>query len=331
MVFSEIPWLFLIGILKSETIMFSFGSDPEFMLVDGNQLKSAIGILEAKGDKNQFYYDNVLAEIAVKPGNNRYEVVSNIKDSLKKFAKLIAPHKFVIKASGEYPLEELDSDQAKIAGCNPEWSGYSFKIITPPEKMVFFKEAYWYFKVPFRTAGGHIHLRSKLLADVVNQAASIHMMDLFLGIPSLFMDTDTTSKNRRKAYGLAGSHRIPEEPEAGFGRIEYRPLGNFWFSSPEHVKLIYDLCDFVLHFIENGGYEKFWSVDKNMLLRKPSAAFECFGYDAEALQKSINTCDKKQAEKFMMIVHNFLPDELNRRLEDLSGKQLPDPYETWSL
>lgn len=311
--------------------MFSFGSDPEFMLVDGNQLKSAIGILDAKTDKGQFYYDNVLAEIAVKPGNTRFEVITHIGDALKELARRISPNKFVIRASDEYPEEELDSDTARIAGCNPEWSVYSFKIIKPPEKMVYFKESYWYFKTPFRTAGGHIHLRSSLLADAVYQAATIHMMDLFLGIPSLFMDTDPSSKDRRKAYGLAGSHRNPEEPETGYGRVEYRTLGNFWFSSPEYVGLIYDLCDFVMRFIENGGYDKFWTVDKSMLLRKPGAAFECVGYDADALQKSINACDKKQAEKFMLIVHNFLPDELNKQIENLTGKKLPDPYEAWNL
>lgn len=313
---------------------FTFGSDPEFMIVQDDQLKSSIDILSPKESPRKinghgFYYDNVLAEIATKPGNNRTEVVENTRESLTTLAELIEPAHFEIMAASDYPAKELKCDQAKIAGCNPEWSVYTLQVIDPPERLVDFKDGYWYFKVPFRTAGGHIHLGSDTLDDILDVFNVIRMMDLFIGVPSIFMDTDPTSKDRRKAYGLAGSHRIPED---NCPRLEYRPLGNFWFSSPEHVELIYDLSDFVLNFVEKGGHQKFWAVNKDLLDHKdPSVAHTCTGYDVNALQKCINNCDKKQASKFMLVVGNYLPSNLYARIEKLSGVSLPNPYAAWGI
>lgn len=312
---------------------FSFGSDPEFMIVQNDLLKSAIGILRPKESPEKisghgFYYDNVLSEIATKPGNNRQEVVNNTRESLNILAELVSPYRFTIKAAAEYPAKELKCDQAKIAGCNPEWSVYSLQVIEPPERIVDFKDGYFYFKVPFRTAGGHIHLGSELLNDPFEIFNVLRMMDLFIGVPSIFMDTDPTSKDRRKAYGLAGSFRAPEEGN----RLEYRPLSNFWFSSPEHVELIYDLSAFVLQFVEEKGHQKFWSLNEDLLDEQDtSIAHVCTGYDVAALQKCINSCDKKQASKFMLIVENYLPTNLYRRIEALSGKELPDPYVAWEI
>lgn len=312
---------------------FTFGSDPEFMIVQKDQLKSAIGILAHKESPEMvnghgFYYDNVLAEIATKPGSTRLEVVDNTRESLKILAKLLGPARFVVRASDEYPAKELKCDQARIAGCNPEWGVYSLQVIEPPERVVDFKDGYYYFKIPFRTAGGHIHLGSEFLSDPFEIFNVIRMMDLFIGVPSIFLDTDPTSKERRKAYGLAGSFRAPEEGN----RLEYRPLGNFWFSSPEHVELIYDLCAFVLQFVEEGSHLKFWSVNEDLLDEQDtSMAHICTGYDVAALQKCINSCDKKQAAKFMLVVNNYLPADLHNRIEALSGKDLPDPYVSWGL
>ena len=152
------------------------------------------------------------------------------------------------------------------------------------------------------------------------------MMDLFIGIPSLFMDTDPTSKERRKIYGHAGSHRMTDY---GF---EYRSLGNFWFSTKEHVELIYDLVKFILHFVNEGDHKKFWSVNEKLLSgNDPSRAYTCIGYDAKALCKAINSCDKKQAEKFMIFIHNYLPDSLARKIDILSNKELPDIYDSWNI
>jgi len=302
---------------------FTFGTDPEFMIGRGDELISAISVLPRKESAlsragSKFYYDNVLSEIAVKPGSNREEVVHNIRQALQQLAKLVKPAKFLVRASAKYPAKQLTHREARIAGCNPEWNVYTLKCVLPPEEIIS--------NTSFRTAGGHIHIGAEGLNNPVRAFDVVRMMDLFLGIPSLFLDKDQTSQERRKIYGHAGSHRA-----TNYG-FEYRALGNFWFQSPKHVELIYDLTNFVLNFVEEGGHKKFWIVNENLLDgNDPSKAYRCTGYDAKALCRSINGSDKRQAEKFMMFIGNYLPHDLMQRVEEMSLQDMLDPYENWDL
>lgn len=319
--------------------MFTFGSDPEFMIFDGSTVKSAIGVLPKKEDapdKNgyKYYYDNVLAEIAVKPASNREEALSNTKHALGELANLVSPvGKIAVMAATNYPKSELKTEEAKIAGCNPEWSVYTLEPIEPPKDVIHMVDGHFEFKVPFRTAGGHIHLGNERYKDTDEILSTIRMMDLFIGIPSIFLDTDETSKARRKAYGLAGSHRVPDFRSVRYHGLEYRPLSNFWFSSPVYFNLVYDLCEFVTDFVEKGQDKKFWSFDQEVYedAEDPSTAYKCFGYDVKMLKKCINTCDKKLAEKFMLFIGNYMPSKILQEFDRLSGQKLPDLYKSWGL
>ena len=310
---------------------FTFGADPEFMLTHHGELKSAIGVLPKKENaiaKNghSFYFDNVLAEIAVKPAKNKDEALSNMRSALQGLAKAIKPGKFIIRASGNYPKRELNCIESKIVSCNPEWDVYSLEQVFPPDEDVDLLDGCYQFKTPFRSAGGHIHIGSERLQDPLEIFSVIRMMDLFLGVPSIYMDTDETSKDRRKIYGHAGSHRTPE-----YG-LEYRSLGNFWLSSPDHVSLMYDLTEFVLDFVEKKNQEKFWTVNEDLLYDDdPSLAYTCFGYDVDMLCNAINTCNRREADKFMMFVSSYLPARLLTAIDQLSGKTLPDPYVAWNI
>lgn len=310
---------------------FSFGSDPEFILASKEGVRSAIGVLPHK-DKpalragHSFYYDNVLAEIAVKPARTRQDVISNVGESLTYLAELVGKNKFTICASATYPGHMLKSRDAKLAGCRPEHDVYTLQVVPPPEEAVYYEDGYYWFKIPFRSAGGHIHVGNEMILDQFEALNVVRMMDLFVAIPCLFMDTDKTSKERRNLYGMAGSHRLTD-----YG-LEYRCLGNFWLSSPEHVGLVYDLTDFCISFVEKGFHKKFWSVNEDLLDEEPpSVAYNCFGYDAQALRNCINACDKKIAEKFMIFASNYLPAEMNKGIENLVGKKLPDPYAAWRI
>jgi hypothetical protein len=303
----------------------SFGTDPEFMIVDNkNNLKSAINLLPKRDNAKPYqgssiYYDNVLAEIAVKPSLTKDEFIKNIKVSLNRLAQVIHPLKFEICAAESYPNKELSHQDARIVGCNPEWNVYSLQCVMPPEDVII--------KTNFRTAGGHIHVGSKNLQEPSSIFNFIRMMDLFVAIPSIFMDKDPTSKERRKIYGHAGSHRLTD-----YG-LEYRALGNFWFCSPEYVGLIYDLTMFVYSFVNLGEHEKFWSVDESLLDGEdPTKAYDCFGYNCKLLEKAINECDINQAKKFMTFISHYLPDEILKSIEEkASAKKLPDPYASWGL
>jgi hypothetical protein len=75
--------------------------------------------------------------------------------------------------------------------------------------------------------GGHIHI-SEYNVDL------IRYMDLYLGVPSILMDTDT---RRRELYGKAGAYR--EKPWG----LEYRVLSNFWYKTPELIGWVWDQCE----------------------------------------------------------------------------------------
>ena len=172
---------------------FTFGTDPEFMIYRWDDLQSAISLLPKKDaalsrNGSKFYYDNVLAEIAVKPGKTRTEVSENICKSLQNLSKICKPARLAIQASAKYPNKQLNDKEARIAGCNPEWDAYSLRCILPPEESIS--------KTAFRTAGGHIHIGAKCFTDSIDALNAIRMMDLFIAIPSLFIDTDETSKEQ---------------------------------------------------------------------------------------------------------------------------------------
>lgn len=309
--------------IRGPAMDFTFGSDPEFMLGRMGKLQSAIGVLPPKEravskDGSSFYHDNVLAEIAVKPGSSKDEVLSNTEAAIRHLAKLVAPCSVMPVASAKYPQSQLTDKAARTAGCKPEWDVYSLRCNMPPEKAME--------TGTHRTAGGHIHIGADGLDNPIAAFDVIRMMDLFIGVPSVFMDKDETSKDRRKLYGHAGSHRATDY---GF---EYRSLGNFWLSSPELVYLVYDLTAFVLEFVADGQQKRFWSLNEMLLDGDdPSKAYSCTGYDIKLLQKAINSCDKKIAEKFMIFISNFLPDGLYDRIDQVANSTASDIYECWGI
>lgn len=313
----------------------TFGTDPEFALLHKGQFKSAIGVLPekdraAKEGSNAFYFDNVLAEIGVKPAKSRVETVDNIRSAFKSLAKLVKPAKFVIRASMNYPSSELKHPKAMEAGCVPELSAYTLQRVTPPVEFVVFDEENDRMKhiTPFRTVGGHIHmgdtdgpLQNGMLVPYI-----VKMMDLFVAVPELFFNKDKTSRDRRSVYGIAGTHRQPE-----YG-VEYRPLSNFWLSSPLFVNLIYDLSDFALSTVSDGLHTRFWQIDEDLLDEDdPSVAHRCYGYDCDLLRNAINTFDKKAAEPFMTFIQNYLPNYLIEEIDEAINYYPNDLYEEWSI
>lgn len=317
---------------------FTFGLDPEFMILNEGKLTSAIRYLpkiessrKLIKDGSRFYHDNVLAEVAIKPANNKDQALFNTQKSLQNLAKIIKNSEFVLQAFATYPKSEIDCMEAKIVSCNPEWEAYSLQMLLPPDEDVEMIDGYYQFKHNNRTAGGHIHLgiwnlKNENIQSDLDVLHIVRMMDLFVGIPSLFLDKDKSSKLRRKIYGKAGTHRMPEHG------VEYRTLSNFWLSSPDMFSLIYDLTDFVVDFVSQGHHKKFWHTDEKLLDEfDPSLAFSCTGYDAKCLQDCINDCDVKKAEKFMVFISHYLPEKILKQIDRLSNSESENPYDKWKL
>lgn len=313
----------------------SLGMDPEFMLKDAKgNLKSAIGVVFGTKENrlslkngHQAYYDNVLSECSVKPGFSKDEIVGNLRDCLQQYAELVSPLKLTIQASAYYPQEELNHEDALAFGCLPEYCAYALDVVNPP--------------LPenasnFRSAGGHVHVgfnggksfaldepglsdeeldyRSELNAAIeMNRLWVVRMMDLFLGIPSILIDKDPTSLDRKKLYGKAGTHRICK----AYG-VEYRPLSNFWLLRPSLVELVFDLSKFSAAMVmKEKKHEKIWEE-----LIEP-----------DKIKKTIDTYNTKSARSYLKLIYDFLPTKLKMKIEkEIEREFKPDDfYKNWKI
>lgn len=300
--------------------MISFGSDPEFMISDkyGN-LKSAIGIVQGTkerrfdlGKGHYAYYDNVLAECQIVPSQSAEEAVENFGECFKRYAKHIAPYIMKPQASAIYPLEECEHEDAKKFGCDPEFCAYELMVCNPPEC-----------HNTFRSGGGHIHIGFEKGIENANMTVEqkeivtwnriwvVRMCDLFIGIPSMLIDHDATSKDRRKLYGGAGTHRIPPHG------VEYRSLSNFWCSEPKKVALMYDLSNFIVNeIVYSGLYLKIWEQKINPV----------------KLKETINSVNKQEAKQiYEKIISYYLPNKLITRINSFMEPNVVDFYKAWNI
>jgi hypothetical protein len=320
----------------------SFGSDPEFFLSLGGYYKSAIDVVPGSignrhkiGD-HQFYWDNVLAECAVKPGNSKQEVVDNVRDCLRTYARLVKPFTLEPRPSADMLSHEIKDKRAKVVGCHPDVCAYTTKSFKPDKKIM---------RTPFRSGGGHIHLGAPdgfLYEDGPKRVLLVYLMDLFLAIPSLSIEMDPSSPARRAIYGHAGRYRPTSygvEDTPGYARgIEYRPLSNFWFQCPQYVELIYDLTMFVVNMVENDECGDFWEMDEDKFyqlgVRSLHKAFKP-KYDVELLQRCIRESDEDAAEPLFMLAWEKLPEDLKDRvlkftLVQWCGRQIcRDGFNKW--
>jgi hypothetical protein len=115
-----------------------------------------------------------------------------------------------------FPDDQLTSPLAHIFGCEPDFDAWENKENYKPEPP----------HPNMRSAGGHVHIETK-----EEPLSVIRKMDLFLGVPSVLMDT---GEDRKKLYGKAGAHRVKS-----YG-VEYRVLSNFWIFEPRLIKWVWD-------------------------------------------------------------------------------------------
>lgn len=311
---------------------FSFGSDPEFFLTKDGKYCSAIGVVPGNKDKrhrigeNTFYYDNVLAECTIQPADTKKKAIDNVGKCLKAYAKLVAPYKLVPIAAHVFDRSEFTHDDAFKVGCKRETCAYSLTEPEPPEEI--------FLTTGLRSAGGHIHLGAPIAQDGYGCLSIIRMMDLFLGVPSIFINHDKSSKTRKQVYGQAGRYRKPEHG------AEYRSLSNFWLQSPELVGLVFDISKFTVDFVAKEKHKDFWHIDEERL--DDDAAWEdddfdpadchiCTGYDVGAMRKVIEKIDKKKGQDLLTLAIDLLPDKISSPLQRAMENPPSDMYEEWKL
>jgi hypothetical protein len=288
---------------------FVAGADPELMIRSPKgELVSAIGLVPGtkkrpkKVKNGAVQRDNVMAEFNVTPARSSEEFKSNIRDVLSELSKIVHPNRLVVQASANFPESALQAAEAKVFGCDPDFDSWALAMNRIDGTAAF---------SDFRSAGGHLHIGKRkgiedMLEDPYGKVEVVKMLDVFVGIPSIFMDPDKTAPARRALYGKAGAHR----PKP-YG-VEYRALGNFWVRSPALTDIVYALADVAVRLTADG---------------KSGEIIEEIG--AEKIQETINQSKKMQAKKLFKGLSKYIGKDILGQISKLDAKA--DLYESWGL
>ncbi len=256
----------------------TIGTDVEFCLEKNGKLVSAVPLLppDDKADKlphGTVFHDNVLAEFTIKPANSKDEFVQNILANIKALTNKLAPSKVKLKivSSARYSRNELNSSQAKIFGCSPDFDAY---------ELIVNQVAFEADETDLRTAGGHIHVAHPVLEDPYKIIEMIKLMDLFLGVPSILKDSSSEAKERRNLYGKAGAHRPKNYPGC-----EYRTLSNFWVKDKKHIEWAYNQTQRCLE----------------LLLQNETVT--TLGFDEQEIRRIVNEADGEAAKAIGKILN----------------------------
>ena len=203
------------------------GCDPELFLVnkDGHPV-SAVGLIGGtkkepriiRNDGCAVQEDNVAVEFCIPPATEVSKFIEAINFNLEYIEAYVKEKglRLSITASYEFDKQQLQSAQAEIFGCDPDYNAWTLRTNPRPKSK----------NKRLRSAGGHIHVSTDSHPFLAARA-----LDLYLGVPSILLDEDL---RRRELYGKAGACR-PKE----YG-VEYRTLSNFWLASDELKEWVFE-------------------------------------------------------------------------------------------
>lgn len=211
------------------------GADPELFIVNEKTGKvvSSIGIIP--GEKGNAWrsddmpegfgieVDNILGEFNIPPCRTKEEFINNIeymKDYIDRFVKEKNPDLGIqCIASREVDEDQLQSDEAKLFGCSPDFNAYTEMENEKPNGE----------STNLRSAGFHIHIGYDN-NDIDTSVELVKYLDLYLGVPAVIDDPD---KKRRLLYGKAGSFRLTP-----YG-VEYRSLSSALMKDKKTLKKVW--------------------------------------------------------------------------------------------
>lgn len=239
--------------------LLTIGTDAEMFLrnKDTNEIISAEKLV--KGSKNRPFrfdpenkwfttqLDNVLAEITIPPAEKLSEFIKGI-DKAVAYLKSTLPANIepVIQASANLDEKYLQTEQAMMFGCDPDFNAYTGYVNDKP-----FCE-----DLTLRSCGAHIHVgydkpAVKFKNDIYNyevdeeRAGIVQVLDLFISVPFVLMEPDS---ERKRLYGKAGAFR----PKS-YG-LEYRTPSSWYLSNKELIKWTFNSTKMAFdYFAKNGN------------------------------------------------------------------------------
>jgi len=238
----------------------TIGADPEVFFHNVDKTKgflSAEGlvggtkeqpkkILQEEGEGFAVQEDNVMAEYCIPPCKTQEDFIENnlkVLDYLSDVAELNKAV-VVITPSAEFDYNSVNTEQAKTFGCEPDFGVYieDLNPIIDANQI----------EGNFRFAGGHIHVGYDN-PDFNQTVKLVKAMDIFLSLPSVWLDKDS---KRKQYYGTAGRFRIKD-----YG-LEYRTLSNFWLQSKEGIAWVYEQTMKAVEYVNSGDFDK---IPENVL------------------------------------------------------------------
>ena len=244
----------------------TLGADPEIFAVDADgQVMPAWTWLNAKSHPNTYdsgevagsvYPDGFQAEWNT-PGNNTCaEVFSHaIFGGLRRLDKLARDKggRLTIQNVFEINPDRLaiyHSENPKNVefGCSPSKNVYGLSGNKRDGK-----------DVPYRFAGGHIHLGLNDKREKEYIIPMVKDLDRVVGVAAVSMFATLDDPIRRQFYGLPGEYRTPAHG------VEYRVLSNAWLCHPLAYHLVYDLVR-VAGNMTASGQRDIWKAEEGEVI-----------------------------------------------------------------
>ena len=245
--------------------LFTIGADPEVALADvaTGALKSAIPFISGTKKAPYFFQnganiqrDNVACEFAIPPVRSLDAFVKVMRDTMELVTKHLPSTVTIVRgAAMDFPEEELQHEEAKEFGCDPDFDAWLFG-----EPMVC--EVSDRGNGTLRSFGGHIHVGylkgsgNEFLRQMSGKIKMVQVMDATLGLASVIHDKSAGSTLRRKLYGKAGAYR-----PTPYG-VEYRTLSNFWIFEEKYQKLMWHLTNTALKIMRSKMADDLFKIAK---------------------------------------------------------------------
>lgn len=289
--------------VKSVYKQIYFGCDPEFFFEKDGKIVGSEKVLkgggvevlsdrindnlqkEGNGGFSAFVLDGVQVEL--NPNAHKCRQALGVELSLAFKALRLHLDKSggfsaCFKQTIEVDKKELKSlsDKSREFGCAPSLNIYD----EGPKIQV---DAAKYHK---RSAGGHIHIGLKELPSVFeHRLRLLPLMDILVGLTCVLIDRDPGNVERRKYYGRAGEHRLPDHG------LEYRTLSNFWLRSYPLMGLVMGLTRMAVSVL-NTTLTTTWDAERELI--------KCV--DMRKVVEAINTNNLKIAQEQFLKVREFI-------------------------
>lgn len=233
------------------------GSDPEIFVVDKNNIViPAFKFLQDKKspnlipeNKQAMFWDGYQAEFNIPAQSCLDSSLYHLWYGLKHLNNLAKQYdktaRLTIQPILDIPPQMLreDKDEHVEFGCMPSKNVYGMSGRKEDGR-----------NVPFRSAGGHIHLQ---LTESQKKKTEqyVKALDAILGVACVSLFGSFDDARRRELYGLAGEYRTPSHG------LEYRPLSNMWLCHPTITYIVFELARKVISLVDAGQFQN-WVADE---------------------------------------------------------------------